>query len=115
MNRIHDLEMAIDSQDFKRIEVLFNEIDGRGETVEPWQNALGLYRNFWTCQIAHQVRNGIQSALNDYFGHNHLSGATYQATALYSLNGLQSLIQAVKSLRYDLNKVHNSVLTILEL
>ena len=111
--KLTNLEHAIEDRNFKEIRAHFEAIDGEDSTVLPWVDVLGLSRNPWAIGLAHRVRNKIQSALNDYFGHQHLSESTFQATAFYKLQGITESIEAAKEIRRDLNSVHQRVNNIL--
>ena len=111
--KLTNLVHAIEDRNFKEIRAHFDAIDGDGNIIAPWQDVLNLSRNFWSCQLAHQVRNSIQSALNDYFVHPHLNGTKYKATAFYKLQGIKKSIEAAKAVWGDLNSVHQRVNNIL--
>lgn len=111
--KLTNLEHAIADRNFKEIRAHFEAIESEGTTVIPWVDVLDLARCPDSVWLAHRVRNSIQSAIQDYFGHDHLNGAKYEATAFYKLQEITKTIEAVKSVRGDLNSVHHRVNNIL--
>jgi hypothetical protein len=97
---------ALKNTDRNKIKTLFESIDNKSTSINDWQNYLGFPLEPHSCQICHRIRNKIYSAINHYFGVDHLDGNKFPALAEVYFNEALELINEAEPIKSKLNEVY---------